>query len=251
MGVRDAMMKNVIKAPGGAPLTLSSLTGLSFATLSLIAAVLTLAVLLAIYLRGRKSAAAMRAGLSAETDGTRLQRFLMRPWKPWQAGLVIGLLGCAAYVSSAESGRRYPLGTASGVVQTGLLLVRDDLTHVYTPQSREVYDETFAVDPHYRKVEWWEIALVFSLFGGAWVSGRLSRERLLPKPPEETIVAFFGGTLVGLGAAVGFGCNIGHIFSGWALMSAGSLAFGGALILAAWAATSFYLVGWRRPRRRA
>jgi uncharacterized membrane protein YedE/YeeE len=251
MGVRDAMMKNVIRAPGGAPLTLSSLTGLPFRTLSFIVALLTLAVLLTIYLRGRRRAAAKRAGLTSKTDGARLQRFLERPWKPWQAGLAIGLLGCAAYVSSAESGRHYPLGVASGVVQTELMLVRDDLTHVYTPESREAYDEVFAVDPHYRKVEWWEIALVFSLFGGAWVSGRLSRERLLPKPPEETIVAFFGGILVGVGAAVGFGCSIGHIFSGWALMSVGSFAFGGALILAAWAATGVYLVGWRRPRMRA
>ncbi len=85
------------------------------------------------------------------------------------------------------------------------------------------------------------MVLVFSLFGGAWVSGRLSGSRLLPKPPEQTVVAFFGGILVGLGVAIGLGCNVGHVLSGWALMSVGSLIFGVSMILGNWVTTYLYL----------
>jgi hypothetical protein len=56
-------------------------------------------------------------------------------------------------------------------------------------------------------------------------------------------MAFVGGLLVGAGLAFGFGCTIGHIMSGWALMSVGSLIFGVTLILSGWVTTYYYLRG--------
>jgi hypothetical protein len=79
---------------------------------------------------------------------------------------------------------------------------------------------------------------------GSWVSGRISGEaRLLPKPPEQIVTAFFGGLLVGTGAAFAVGCVVGNIISGWALMSVGAVLFGGVVILSNWITTCFYLMG--------
>jgi hypothetical protein len=95
-----------------------------------------------------------------------------------------------------------------------------------------------------KKVSWWLIALVSSLVVGSWVSAKLSGEaRLLPKPPGQVIIAFIGGLLVGTGAAIGTGCVIGNIVSGWALMSLGSVFFGVVVLLTNWVTTYFYLRG--------
>ncbi len=55
--------------------------------------------------------------------------------------------------------------------------------------------------------------------------------KLLPKPPDEVVVALLGGILVGAGAAFATGCVVGNIMSGWALMSVGGLLFGGVVLL--------------------
>ena len=232
--VRDSLTSLVLKSRDGGTLTFSSLTGLAHWQLAVLFTLGTALLLLVLAGRKRRRAVA--------PDKIRLvQRILTRPWKHWHSGLVIGLLASVAYLSSAACGRNYPLGVASGVIQTEMLLVEHDLFHVYktenSPQPVEVAGGATAD----RTVQWWEVVLVFSLFGGAWVSGRLSGSRLLPKPPEQTVVAFFGGILVGLGVAIGLGCNVGHVLSGWALMSVGSLIFGVSMILGNWVTTYLYL----------
>jgi len=233
--VRYSLTTFVLKSRDGGTLTFSSLTGLAHWQLAVLFAVGTVLLLLVLARRKKK-----RGGTTPDQDGL-AQRILARPWKHWQAGLVIGLLAPVAYLSSAACGRHYPLGLASGVIQTEMLLVERDLFHVY--RTEDWLQSAAAADAVARGhiVEWWEVVLVFSLFGGAWVSGRLSGARLLPKPPEQTVVAFFGGILMGLGVGIGFGCNIGHVLSGWALMSVGSLIFGVCMIFGNWVTTYLYL----------
>lgn len=234
MPVRDSLARFVLAPRDGGPLTFSSVTGLAHWQLSLLFALGT-ALLLVVVARRRRKRRPTR-----DPNGL-VRRILTRPWKHWQAGLIIGLLAPAAYVSSAACGRDYPLGVASGVIQTEMLLVERDLFHVY--KTENWLQSAVAADAvaSGRIVEWWEVVLVFSLFGGAWVSGRLSGDRLLPKPPAQTVIAFFGGILMGIGVGIGFGCNIGHILSGWALMSVGSLIFGVSMILGSWLTTYLYL----------
>jgi uncharacterized membrane protein YedE/YeeE len=98
--------------------------------------------------------------------------------------------------------------------------------------------------PPKKKVSWWLIALVSSLVLGSWISGRLSGEsRLLPKPPQQVLIALLGGFLVGTGAALAGGCVVGNIMSGWALMSIGTVLFAVVVVLANWVTTYFYLMG--------
>jgi hypothetical protein len=236
--------------------TLPSLTGLPYGALALIFAAITIVV--AWRLRKRK-----RPGLPYQIQPDKrplLQRIITRPWRPWQAGIAIGILAAFAYMSSATVGRNYPLGVTNGVLNIQLLLTDAPLTHVYAKSATPAPSasaSTFASgDPKsvspagdkppkpVKKVNWWLILVVSSLVLGANTSARLSKKiRFLPRPPEQTVVAFFGGILLGAGAAIAGGCVVGNIMSGFALMSVGNIIFGVTVLLANWATTFIYHMG--------
>jgi len=268
--------------------TLPSVTGLPYWVLALVFALATL--VLALWLRSRRRPAA--GGTVGRSTG-----LLSRSWKPWQAGIAIGLLATLAYVSSLASGRKYPLCVYGGVSQLQALATDQGFFHVWKrrppkpasvvgrrrpgcgcarsklssalsdpparmakcgaaalfpleerPQSRASAPPGMARSPG-KKVVWWMVILVVFVVLGSWVSAMLSGQaRLLPKPPEQTIWAFLGGILVGIGAALASGCSIGNILSGGALMSASALVFGAAALLGNWGATYFYLMGGRGSR---
>ncbi len=229
---RASLLQVKIPAADGGPVTLSSLTGLPFWVLALVLAGATL-----VWTRARRS----RVGETTAT-GASPGALLRRPWKPWQAGLAIGLLTLPAYVSSAASGRNYPLGTTHGVLHASLLLTDAPVQHVTGAPAPA---DAPAPTPR-KKVVWWLVLLVGSLMIGSHVAGRLSGQtRLLPKPPDQVLVAVAGGFLVGVGAALAVGCVIGNILSGWAMMSIGALLFGITTVLANWATTVVYLRGVR------
>ena len=154
-----------------------------------------------------------------------------------------------AYLSSAASGRNYPLGVTHGVMQVELLLVDHSFQHVWTanpPKTSSPAGQPASTSAPGKKVSWWLVLLVSSLVLGSFVSGRISGQaKLLPKPPDEVVVALIGGLLVGVGAAVATGCVVGNIMSGWALMSVGGIFFGVVTLLASWVTTYFYLMGGR------
>lgn len=186
-----------------------------------------------------------------------LERILTRPWRPWVAGLAIGLLMAPAYLSSAVSGRNYPLGVTHGVMQAALLVVDQDFTHVYriplTPPVAAASEATATagtqspIPAPKKKIVWWLVTLVGSIVAGSWVSAHMSgKVRLLPKPPEQLVFAAIGGVLVGLGAAIAGGCVVGNIMSGWAMLSLGCILFGVVVVAANWATTYVYLMGGHR-----
>lgn len=228
-----------IPAADGGPITLSSVTGLPFWALALILAGATLAWGLAH--RGW-TAGAGRAPTTASSGRLRLHR----PWRAWQAGIAIGLLTLPAYVSSAASGRNYPLGVTHGVLYSSVLLTETPVEHVTGVVAPASAPADAAPPTSRKKIVWWLVLLVWSLMVGSHVAGRLSGDaRLLPRPPEQVLVAAAGGLLVGTGAALATGCVIGNILSGLALMSAGMLLFTVATVLANWATTLVYLRGVR------
>ena len=238
---------SVIPNSEGGAVTLSSLTGLSYATLAVTFAALTLAVVLFLRHRGTDPEPAAR-----ETgESSRAQQILTRPWKPWQSGVAIGLLALAAYASSAASGRNYPLGVTHGVLHVELLATDHPVQHVWAskpePATAAAEPATKAgatQSPPEKKVVWWLVGLVVFLVAGSHVSARLRGSfRLLPKPPDETIVAFLGGLLVGSGAALARGCVVGNIMSGVALMSVGNMLFVIVVALSNWVTTYVYMVG--------
>jgi hypothetical protein len=171
---------------------------------------------------------------------------MARSWKPWQAGLLIGVLGSAAYLSSAASGRNYPLGVTHGVLFAQMTVTESPLNFVYekpnVSASASATDQGQAANPG-KKVSLWLILLVISLVVGSWTSARLSGQaRLIAKPPEQIFIALIGAILAGAGAAVAKGCVVGNIMSGVALGSVGMVLFTIVVILANWATTYFYMM---------
>ncbi len=226
-----------ISAADGGPVTLSSVTGLPFWVLAAILAGATLAWAFA---RRRWKPAADRARTSGSPVGLRLHR----PWRAWQAGIAIGLLALPAYVSSAATGRNYPLGVTHGVLYSSVLLTDAPVEHVTRVVAPATPPADAAPPTPRKRIVWWLVLLVWSLMVGSHVAGRLSGEaRLLPKPPDEVLAAAAGGLLVGIGAAVATGCVIGNILSGVALMSVGMLLFAAVTVMANWAMTVVYLRG--------
>ena len=246
-GLLRHLKSHVIPSSEGGSVTLSSLTGLPYAALAVLFAALTLAVVLFLRYRGAAPDPAVR-----KADGPSLmQRILTRPWKPWQSGVAIGLLALAAYASSAASGRNYPLGVTHGVLHVELLATDHPVRHVWKKQPEAAAPATdppardeVPKPPPEKKIVWWLVALVTFLVVGSHVSARLRGNfRLRPKPPDETIVAFFGGLLVGSGAALATGCVVGNIMSGVALMSVGNIIFVIVVALSNWATTYLYMIG--------
>ncbi|MEA2059347.1 MAG: YeeE/YedE thiosulfate transporter family protein [Thermodesulfobacteriota bacterium] len=134
-----------------------------------------------------------------------LERVVTRSWKPWQAGIAIGVLACFAYLSSAASGRNYPLGVTHGVLHAQLLLTDAPLNHVYAPKaapfSKKAPSKPANASGPAKKVSWWLILEVIFLVVGSFTSAKLSGKiKFLPRPPDQTAVSFFGGILLGAGS---------------------------------------------------
>jgi uncharacterized membrane protein YedE/YeeE len=242
----ESMTSKKIAAADGGPVTLSSLTGLSFTTLAVGFAALTLAAVAIAWARNKPK---KKPAGNERAKPPSLKRALTQPWKPWQAGLAIGALALFAYISSDMSGRNYPLGVTHGVLQAQILLTDTPAKFVYkkaaaAPTAAAQAAPKKSEAPQDKKVVWWLVLVVLGMLPGAFIAGALSGQaRLLPKPPEQIVGAIFGGFMVGAGAALATGCVIGNIMSGWALMSAGVFLFGIVVILSNWIATYFYLMG--------
>jgi uncharacterized membrane protein YedE/YeeE len=236
--INGILKANVLKSSDGDSVTLSSLTGLPYWA---VAAILLLATLIAAGMKRSKNKSV------AQPDSAPLVKLAMtKSWKPWQAGLLIGILGSAAYLSSAASGRNYPLGVTHGVLHAQMLITESNLNVVYEKPnpvaSAPASDQGQAAIPG-KKVSLWLIALVVSLVAGGWVSARLSGQaRFIAKPPEQIFIALIGSILAGAGAAMATGCVIGNIMSGVALASVGMIFFTVVVVLANWATTYFYLM---------
>jgi uncharacterized membrane protein YedE/YeeE len=237
------MKRFVVQSAEGGVVTVPSLLGVPFWLLTALFSVATVVMVLFIHHRRPSQK-------RTESSESLSRRILAHPWKPWVSGLAIGLLMIPAYLSSAASGRNYPLGVTHGVMQAELLLVDHGFQHVWTastaPPASSRANSATSTPPPGKKVSWWLVLLVSSLVVGSWVSGRMSGQaKLLPKPPDEIVIALIGGVLVGVGAAFATGCVVGNIMSGWALMSVGAILFASVTILANWATTYLYLMGAR------
>jgi uncharacterized protein len=256
-GFNKMLSSHVIKAQNGGPITLSSLTGLPYWSLAILISVATL-VSVIMWTRRSKHPLVERSDQVEKTSVG--DRIFTRRWKPWHSGVAIGILALVAYTSSAASGRNYPLGVTHGVLFVMDLATESSIASVWTnkkpaqkagPQKTSVQASTMhAAQPAKpanqgtHTVVWWLVFAVVFVVAGSYVSARMRGNfHLRPKPPEETIVAFFGGLLVGIGAWLATACVIGHILSGVALMSVGSLLFAVAVVFANWVTTYGYLMG--------
>lgn len=138
-------------------------------------------------------------------------------------GTVIGLIGIAAFVASASTGRMYPLAITGGYLSTARTLIEG---HNY--------------------MTWLPIMLLSTILG-AFIAAKASDEFRLRAPAPKTLIqCFCGGCLMGFGAVCGGGCNITHILSGVPQLSLSSMLNGAFIIFGCWAAAWWMFV---RPMR--
>ena len=237
-GFSNYLQQFIIRNSDGGSVTIASVTGLPFGLLAIIFGILTLIVVWSFKRRSSSNIPFKR-----DNNMTFMQRWLTRPWRPWQAGIAIGILAGLAYMSSATSGRNYPLGVTHGVLQAELLVTDSQLKYTYKPGPPSGAAAPKNTNPS-KNVSLWLVFEVAALVLGSLFSAKLSGKiRFIPRPPDETVIAFFGGILLGAGAAIAGGCVIGNIMSGLALMSVGMIIFTATVLLANWIATYFYLMG--------
>jgi hypothetical protein len=240
----DHLKSLKISAVGGGPVTLSSLTGWSYLTWSLLLLVGTLGIVF--WMRSRKTTV---------SESKPREVWLRGPWKPWQAGLAVGILALFAFLSTVGAGRTYPMGITHGVLNLYQLATERNLAHDFGPSPKLVTPQGVPSAapsvappanpaPQPRKVSWWLMLAVLGVALGSHTSAALAGQaRWRIRDARSAAFALLGGFLVGSGAALATGCMVGNVLSGWALLSVGMLLFGLATLVGNWLVTHFYLMG--------
>lgn len=153
------------------------------------------------------------------------KRIFKKGWGWAATGIVIGLIGIAAYPLSAAAGRNYPLGITGGWINIWQFLI--------------VPEKVFS----------WEGLEVLDIVIGAAIAALIAGEFSLRVPePKVILQAFLGGFLMAFGAVASKGCNIGHVLSGVPMLSIGSILGSISIILGSWLAAYLLFV---RPMNQA
>lgn len=136
-----------------------------------------------------------------------------RGW-PWLVtGLAIGTVAIVAWLSSSATGRYYGLSVTGPI--------------------RSLFQYLISGDAGFLD---WGSYMLLGLIAGAGLGGWLYGERKLRVPqPGRLLQSLGGGLLMGVGAQVAGGCNIGHSLTGLAVLSSASLLTTVAIVLGAWA----------------
>jgi uncharacterized membrane protein YedE/YeeE len=135
------------------------------------------------------------------------------PYKWWVTAIAIGIIGSIAYITSAASGRNYPLGITAGWVGV--------LDYFNTGDDSKLG---------------WLSWMVMGLVVGAFIAAKISGEYKLttPKKGKVVLLSFIGGTMMGIGAVFSSGCNIGNLLSGVPQLSVGSIVVSIFIVLGCW-----------------
>jgi len=153
------------------------------------------------------------------------------------AGLLIGLIAVAAFWASAYWGGRARGLSFTGPVREFFLAVAFGDSwfggKVPASEAKSLFGITFS----------WSSLYVLAVPIGAYISGKLLQEVKLKVPPaDELAKVLFGGFLMGVGAQIGGGCNIGHSLTGVSTLAVSSWVANIFIILGNWTMVYFLLI---------
>lgn len=204
------------------PLTLANMVGVDLKVAMLVLAIVIIIVWAVLAMRNKASAG---YGTKAKSLG---EAVFKKGWKWLPTGIVVGLIGMLAFPLSAAAGRNYPLGITGGWVNIFQSLIK----------WQTVVDAQVKVTALS-----WEGAEVLGIVLGALVAALIAGEFAIRAPePKLLLQTFIGGLLMGFGAVVSSGCNIGHILSGVPQLSIGSIVGGISIILGGWTMAYFMFI---------
>jgi uncharacterized membrane protein YedE/YeeE len=133
-------------------------------------------------------------------------------WSWPKTGILLGLLGIAAWPLSALSGRAFGMAIVPGSVNALEFISRGDPSWLN-----------------------WDVFFVLAIPAGAYLAVRQRGEMSSdPVSGTEAAQAFVGGLLLGIGASLAGGCTVGHSLVGLPLLSVGSLVTTLFIILGSW-----------------
>jgi hypothetical protein len=148
-------------------------------------------------------------------------------------GLLIGLLTIAAWWISSYFG-----GIPRGLAITTPL--RELFSAVLYRSSHSPFPE-FSFLGVFKGT--WGVFFIFAVPLGAYISARNLREFKWKIPPaKEFLTVFFGSVIMGIGAVIGGGCNLGHGITGVSTMAISSIVTISAIILGNWTMVYFKLI---------
>jgi uncharacterized membrane protein YedE/YeeE len=153
------------------------------------------------------------------------------------AGLLIGIIAVLAFWASAYWGGRARGLSFTGPVREFFLAVAfgDSWFGGKVPanEAMTLFGITFS----------WSSLYVLAVPIGAYLSGKLLQEVKLKVPPaDELAKVLFGGFLMGIGAQIGGGCNIGHSLTGVSTLAVSSWVANLFIILGNWTMVYFLLI---------
>jgi len=141
------------------------------------------------------------------------ERLFGQQWPVWVGGLLFGFLNVFLFAYER------PWSVADGVRNWGDWVL-----------NAVKITDNIIIDPHLYSTS----LLNFGIILGAMGSALLARQfQIRTAPPYELFKGLLGGALMGIGAALAFGCNIGGFFSATSAMSLAGLAMMAGLLLGA------------------
>lgn len=214
MPIKDSLQKSTkITVGEGANPTLANILGLPYEVVAIGLAVILIIVWVLIARKNKEES-------EPKSNATLTTRIFKKGWGWLAAGIVIGLIGMLAFVTSTWAGRSYPLAITSGWVT----IVKMILPNVEAKMG-------------------WDAYLVIGIIVGAFVAAMIAGEFKIRWPGWKLLAqTFAGGLLMGFGAVTSGGCNVTHILSGLPQLGIGSLVATIAIVLGAWVTAYFIFV---------
>jgi hypothetical protein len=137
-------------------------------------------------------------------------------WNWAVTGLAIGIVGVVAWPLSALTGRSFGLSVTEPV---------------YTYVRFLGLGQMSALN--------WASFMGFGIPLGAYVAARAHREFKWRAPgPQRTLQALGGGVVMGIGAAIAGGCNVGHSLTGVSTLSLTSITASVGIVAGVWSAAA-------------
>jgi uncharacterized membrane protein YedE/YeeE len=149
-------------------------------------------------------------------------------------GLVIGILGIVAFWASAKWGG-FPRGLSFTTP------TRDMFFTLITGSAQA--GAPFKMHSMGYLLTTWPAVYIIGVPIGAYISSKVLKEFAWKVPPATELLTVFGGSLLmGFGATVGGGCNVGQALTGFSTLSIGSVVASIFIILGNWTMVYFKFI---------
>jgi len=151
----------------------------------------------------------------------------------WMVGAMVGVIAVLAFWASAYYGGRARGLSFTGPVREFFLAVFFGDSKAPASESLSLLGITFS----------WSSLYVLAVPIGGFLSAKLLQEfKLKVSPPDEMVKVMLGGFMMGIGAQIGGGCNIGHSLTGVATLAVSSWVANLFIILGNWTMVYFLLI---------